>query len=315
MGSFYIDQDRLLSSIKIQVSGAFRNNISREKIANFVIGTYAGIEPQHLRSIFKQEKPDVYFITFHDDIDIGDFISPGHVDTIDMSAEVSFCSAVKQVAKVHWLPSWITDDAVVSLFPKPLTVTLVERETIHMKGGFKVETGVRKVHLVFKDGEEAVIPYKGRVSGKTGLITVPGRPPICLKCNNIGHVRSECPADFRKPPPRKALFSEITKGNTQKPVNIDTSLDTETGDQENQNNPDKDTQDTQDTKDAEATPIPSDNVTQTGSEEMEADTARTKRRLSDVEDEDPAPSEWSVVPFKRTLSLPIGCSLTPAQHT
>ena len=27
----------------------------------------------------------------------------------------------------------------------------------------------------------------------TGLITVPGRAPLCLRCNQVGHVRGTCP--------------------------------------------------------------------------------------------------------------------------
>ena len=34
-------------------------------------------------------------------------------------------------------------------------------------------------------------------SGQSILITMKGRPPLCLKCNEIGHTRKDCPNERR----------------------------------------------------------------------------------------------------------------------
>ncbi|KAG0445269.1 hypothetical protein HPB47_017544, partial [Ixodes persulcatus] len=36
------------------------------------------------------------------------------------------------------------------------------------------------------------IPHQLTVFGCRSLVIVPGRPPLCLRCNRIGHIRREC---------------------------------------------------------------------------------------------------------------------------
>lgn len=45
--------------------------------------------------------------------------------------------------------------------------------------------------------ERLKIPHLLRFSdGMSALLTIPGRPPLCLKCSRVGHVRRVCPSNM-----------------------------------------------------------------------------------------------------------------------
>ena len=58
------------------------------------------------------------------------------------------------------------------------------------------------------------MPYSVECDGRTGLVIVPGRPPKCFRCEQIGHNRSECPNDIvavgRRP---RRSFAGVVAGN------------------------------------------------------------------------------------------------------
>lgn len=56
-----------------------------------------------------------------------------------------------------------------------------------------METGAREVSLMLKDGVSvADMPHMMDIYGSQCLVLIPGRPPLCLRCSRIGHVRRQC---------------------------------------------------------------------------------------------------------------------------
>ena len=103
-------------------------------------------------------------------------------------------------ARVHWAPVFVTNaDIVKSLSFFSPEVKAVRHELSTAPGFEGVATGVRIIDFV---GNRTVLPHLLQVcypeehEARDCLLTVPGRPPLCLKCKGIGHVRKNCKTPY-----------------------------------------------------------------------------------------------------------------------
>ena len=53
-----------------------------------------------------------------------------------------------------------------------------------------------------------MISFQGQYSM---LLTVPGRPPLCLKCQNVGHIMRDCPTNNKKDVTK--TYASVTRTN------------------------------------------------------------------------------------------------------
>ena len=60
---------------------------------------------------------------------------------------------------------------------------------ISMERSEDVMTGVRSVQVTVRENDVHKIPYSAECD-------LPGRPPKCFRCEQIGHIRSQCPNDI-----------------------------------------------------------------------------------------------------------------------
>jgi hypothetical protein len=107
--------------------------------------------------------------------------------------------------RVHWLPPWIDSQSlcssltdlgleVISLFTDKSTVK------VHEHNFRNTEITVRTV--IVKTDSKRNIPHVIDVEdfgfGETfkALITMSGRPPLCLRCKGEGHIRSKCDTPY-----------------------------------------------------------------------------------------------------------------------
>ena len=80
-----------------------------------------------------------------------------------------------------------------------VTVENVQYEMSTEEGFTNVATGIRLVTMV---GDKKKIPHlvtiKKPINGQEYelLVTVPGRPPLCLRCKLTGHFRRACHTPF-----------------------------------------------------------------------------------------------------------------------
>jgi hypothetical protein len=108
-------------------------------------------------------------------------------------------------ARIHWAPMFVTNaDIVESLKFYTPEVKAIRHEMCTAPGFEKVATGVRLVEFV---GDRNVLPHFFQVcypecqESWDLLLTVAGRPPLCLKCKGTGHLRKNCKTPFLSPPP------------------------------------------------------------------------------------------------------------------
>lgn len=95
--------------------------------------------------------------------------------------------------KLHWVLYNVPDDAVRAAFAPYGRVTDVAKEKWRVQGCAEKSSTTRTVSLKLKAGVSIDdLPHQLRVASDLALVVVPGRPPVCLRCQNAGHVRREC---------------------------------------------------------------------------------------------------------------------------
>lgn len=117
--------------------------------------------------------------------------------------------------RLHWLPAYITDRGVKHIMASYGKVISVENAVaFHGPNNAKIYTGVKIVQLEVTEVERTSIPHIIKFQcGNSVLITGGGRPPICLKCNMVGHMRRDCPAKSHY-----RSYADAANNITQDPV-------------------------------------------------------------------------------------------------
>ena len=101
--------------------------------------------------------------------------------------------------RIHWAPPYIPNDVIINHLSQYGKVLSCVNEMSVSKGFENVATGVRTVVMC---GNKADLPHFFVVVDKSTkqtfqlLVTVTGRPPICLRCNKVGHFRRECTTPY-----------------------------------------------------------------------------------------------------------------------
>ena len=71
-------------------------------------------------------------------------------------------------------------------------VVSVERDATRF-GKITVKSGAIRVALEVTETQKMAIPHLVKFDcGASVLITMPGRPPLCLRCSRVGHMRRDC---------------------------------------------------------------------------------------------------------------------------
>ncbi len=100
----------------------------------------------------------------------------------------------KQVVtiRVHWLPLFFSDNLIKHVLADFGHVIAVERcTTIHDR--INIKNGMRVVSLEVDETQRLRMPHLIKFGcGTSMLLTIPGRPPLCLKCSQVGHLRRDC---------------------------------------------------------------------------------------------------------------------------
>ncbi|KAM7307461.1 hypothetical protein ISCGN_011097 [Ixodes scapularis] len=95
--------------------------------------------------------------------------------------------------KLLWLPSYLEDKRIAGALSPFGTVRSVSREKWRVPGMENMETLNREVCLTFHDMTTSEdIPHLLRVAGIQSLLVMSGRPPLCMRCKKVGHIRRQC---------------------------------------------------------------------------------------------------------------------------
>ncbi|KAM7297318.1 uncharacterized protein ISCGN_022471 [Ixodes scapularis] len=100
--------------------------------------------------------------------------------------------------RVHWLPTFVTDSEVKVALASLGRLKRSTREKWRApNGAYEVDSTTRSVTLVLCEGvNKESLPHQASIAGYPVLLSMPGRPPLCLRCNQLGHMRRQCQAPW-----------------------------------------------------------------------------------------------------------------------
>ncbi|XP_033726742.1 uncharacterized protein LOC117316311 [Pecten maximus] len=186
----HVDLETLRRSVRLHVSGPRRNSVTRFEVLKALLDI--GVPGTDILSVFRCEAPNTWFSTVTGQDMVNIIVSNGMIRKEQFALHPEPCDQRRLTIRVQWLPTWIDDNCIANYFETYGKVINFSRETSEV-AGVTLETGTREITLLIREGDQDDIPHKARMFGKTALIMVPGRPPICLRCHQVGHVRSQCP--------------------------------------------------------------------------------------------------------------------------
>lgn len=97
--------------------------------------------------------------------------------------------------RLLWLPTYLEDRRVVEALEPYGKVRNIVREKWRVPGMEHLETMNREVSMTLHDAvSSSDLPHMIKVYGVQSLVIVPGRPPLCLRCKKVGHIRKQCRA-------------------------------------------------------------------------------------------------------------------------
>lgn len=155
----------------------------------------------HLEAIGPMSQGHMWQLTFDTESNKEAFITQGNFEIkVGLTASVSSNFKRRFYARVHWVPYAVPMQSVVNEFERieGLTVISAQYTTSSVDGMTHVRSLLRE--LVFEAENGKTIPHvikweSGPTRGQA-LVTVKGRPGVCLKCFEPGHVRQKCPVKF-----------------------------------------------------------------------------------------------------------------------
>jgi len=193
IGKCAVDNSRMVSTL--QISGGRGTGIHE---ITGLLKKY-GCGPDDVLSICRQEqgKPGTYEVGFAGLTALNCFLEEGG-DAMSYRTRTFSCinlGSQHVTVRLHWLPSYIKDEVVGQMCRRFGEVVSVEREKTQCDI-FNVETGVRVVKMILSVDDIKCLPHVLSFKcGTKALVSVPGRPPLCLRCMTVGHMRRDCGAD------------------------------------------------------------------------------------------------------------------------
>ena len=118
--------------------------------------------------------------------------------------------------RVHWFPMHYSSDPVKTYLERFGTVRKFDYDTQLLENGVNIQTGVICAEILSTESQYQQIPYTFSIEGKKVLVTVLGRPSMCLKCNQIGHSRAKCPRKVSEG--RGRTYADAAANNTDPPA-------------------------------------------------------------------------------------------------
>ena len=176
---------------------------SREEIFSAIVAQ--GIAPEHIEGLGRMEKNRIWEVLFSN-IAARDKIASLEIIRTANDAAVKVFPITGNIAqiRVYWASFFIPNEAIVQAMEEKTKVNggklrILKGETLSIrdkKYNHTSKNGIRsfRAEVDNKDLIPHLLTFKSpeRDQPVTVLVTVMGRRPMCLKCKEIGHHRSEC---------------------------------------------------------------------------------------------------------------------------
>ncbi|KAK6165051.1 hypothetical protein SNE40_004294 [Patella caerulea] len=209
-----IDQSVLRRVVKVTVHRneyVYRMDIL--SVVSNLIGNNTGIV-----AMAKRDNNEEWFITLTSERLVKILIDKGAC--VFNGKHYYFCDADTSVVnlRIHWVPRYLRDSFLLRVFRKYGVVKSI-REELMVVDDKRLHNGLRLVTLNCTSVQVQRIPHMIRTAQGTirMLVTAPGRLPLCLRCNCIGHRSMNCEkGDNRVDVVRAPRFSDVVGGRSNR---------------------------------------------------------------------------------------------------
>ena len=198
----YINEDDLKMTIKLVPMEV--GNCSYGEVFK-VLDKY-GVKPQDILGCYKVSASDSSFSIFMANEEVVKMLKEKKVLEDGRLKFMVMCMTDQLVnIRVHWLPLFY-DNRIV----KAMLSDYGEIQEIRMcKSSYAnlvAMNGIREVLIKTDEIKKQQIPHLINFGcGQSVLLTMQGRPPLCLKCKQVGHTRRDCE-------PRRTFASVASEG-------------------------------------------------------------------------------------------------------
>ena len=136
----------------------------------------------------------VWHITLSDTSAADVLLSQGNFSIREVQVSISRLSKGFFQATLHWIPYWVPDRDVESVFStllsSPVTCTYIRVPQVGFLDCFSTQRAIQSVVSLEALPHFLYVTSEG-VSYKSCLF-VPGRVPVCFACHQPGHMRGQC---------------------------------------------------------------------------------------------------------------------------
>lgn len=183
----HIDFDLKKKCIKISIESGY---VYRKEVKEEIKKTF-NLKDEDILYVYKNDRSWEWFMALKTEEIKNQILSRDVISIGERKARLEDSSRLKLTFKVHWLPVWVKDEFLTEYFSQFGEVVKVERVWSQEA---KVSTEMREVTIICDDMTKEDVPHivKFNNGAIKILITCPGRLPVCLKCNKLGHVRRDC---------------------------------------------------------------------------------------------------------------------------
>lgn len=163
----------------------------------------AGVDLHSVEALGTRHQNNEWFVTFTS-IELQEaFLSMGVLKVGDKNGYISSLDSTSHRIRVHWAPYHISNhtlrDKLETCLPEGASIMSLGFERSQIKGLEHVATMVRYAVIRYP-GPSSQLPHLLTVSQENEvvevLLTIQGREPICLRCRQVGHVRSSCDTPY-----------------------------------------------------------------------------------------------------------------------
>lgn len=162
-------------------------------IQDIASGLSAVAELKGIASLGGFQFNHVWMITFKSAEEMAPLASKAEIQVKGKKCVIIDPNVQEKEIKVHWVPHNVPDGVIAHHLGRFGKVKRVVREKWRIPGLEGAETNTRVVELAPRDADALnAIPHQAKIDGVPILIAVPGRPPLCLRCRQMGHIRRQC---------------------------------------------------------------------------------------------------------------------------
>ena len=152
-----------------------------------------GVPPDEIEGIYKVSSTDnTYSVQMRFEDTVEAIVEKGEFNVGGNQFDIMKLTEQIVTVRVHWLPLYFDNVILEEIFGEYGQVLGISMmKTAHAK--LVAQNGSREIRLKTDEFKKQLIPHLVKFkSGRSVLITMAGRPPYCLKCGHVGHVRARC---------------------------------------------------------------------------------------------------------------------------